>query len=695
MRAQAARVIGGQSIRTKLSQLELLSSIRRVPPKRGTKEFLLAYSQMPRLRMVVSKIAAAMAKIEWYVEAKTTAGVQKIEDHPLINSLHAGNDIMSGFEVMKTLWLHYLIVGEWHFAKERNIFGTPIALVPLVPNWIMALPRPNRPFYHVVIPQTGFVGQVYRTEVVTHRDIDPLYPYDRGSGAAMALEDELNADELAARYAANYFMNNARPDIIVTGSDEQPLLDTERKRLEEVWVEKFSGVKGAGKPLFSSGSLTVKELSATMREMQFKDLRELEEHIIVTTYGVPPEMVGILANSNRATIDSADYLFTKEVIRPLCVGARETLQKSYVPDFDERLRLHFVDPVPADAEGRRASMNARPWAFKVDEHREEAGFDELPNGEGKVFMMPYTMTPAEKPMDALGETHGSVPAEQDPKDPGAKKAFVKGNTPKPHEFDAILDAVDPATLVRASKDTMKALIAEFGASAVDDIGMGISFDLTDPAVGNFLERFAADRLTGKVNETTRRQIGDALSEVWHGGGTTDDMIAAIKDVFDEASDSRAELIAGTETNRAANFATQTGFEQAGIPAKEWLSTRDDLVRDTKYASHVQLDGQVVGVDEDFEDPVSGARAAYPGEFGDPAEDCNCRCGIVPVFRKGQGEEDDGKSYFDTEQKRVTHWKARERRKAPFERQLTAELRGAFAIQRRAAIAALKRAALKP
>ena len=53
--------------------------------------------------------------------------------------------------------------------------------------------------------------------------------------------------------------------------------------------------------------------------------------------------------------------------------------------------------------------------------------------------------------------------------------------------------------------------------------------------------------------------------------------------------------------------------------KQWDSTLDGATRPT----HRRLDGQIREVDEPFE--ADGKKAMYPGDFGDPAEDCNCRC----------------------------------------------------------------------
>ena len=53
--------------------------------------------------------------------------------------------------------------------------------------------------------------------------------------------------------------------------------------------------------------------------------------------------------------------------------------------------------------------------------------------------------------------------------------------------------------------------------------------------------------------------------------------------------------------------------------KEWDAVLDGKTRPT----HRKLHGQIREIDEPFE--MDGKKAMYPGEFNDPAEDCNCRC----------------------------------------------------------------------
>ncbi|MEG1931416.1 MAG: phage minor head protein [Anaerovorax sp.] len=66
--------------------------------------------------------------------------------------------------------------------------------------------------------------------------------------------------------------------------------------------------------------------------------------------------------------------------------------------------------------------------------------------------------------------------------------------------------------------------------------------------------------------------------------------------------------------------------------KQWDSSLDGKTRD----AHRQLDGQIQELEDAFE--VGGMSAMQPGDFGDPAEDCNCRCALLQRARWALGND---------------------------------------------------------
>lgn len=87
--------------------------------------------------------------------------------------------------------------------------------------------------------------------------------------------------------------------------------------------------------------------------------------------------------------------------------------------------------------------------------------------------------------------------------------------------------------------------------------------------------------------------------------------------------SRAKTIVRTEGHRIQQASTedarQVAKSKGANVVKMWDATLDGKTR----SEHRHLDGQIRETDEPFE--YGGKKAMYPGDFGDPAMDCNCRC----------------------------------------------------------------------
>lgn len=96
---------------------------------------------------------------------------------------------------------------------------------------------------------------------------------------------------------------------------------------------------------------------------------------------------------------------------------------------------------------------------------------------------------------------------------------------------------------------------------------------------------------------------------------------------------RGEAIARTEAlesfhagaDEALNQAVEEGYARAEDIVKVWSSTGDARVRD----GHRAMDGQTVGLNETFVDPVTGDRLRYPADNqASAATRVNCRCAMI-------------------------------------------------------------------
>lgn len=124
--------------------------------------------------------------------------------------------------------------------------------------------------------------------------------------------------------------------------------------------------------------------------------------------------------------------------------------------------------------------------------------------------------------------------------------------------------------------------------------------------------------TNKLKKSIRQEITRGIAT----GQSYNDIARNVASVS-KAPLSRAKTIVRTEGHRVQQASTMDAQEAAKAKGadvvKQWDGTLDGKTRPT----HRELDGQIREIDEPFE--ANGKKAMAPGYFGDPAEDCNCRC----------------------------------------------------------------------
>ena len=138
-----------------------------------------------------------------------------------------------------------------------------------------------------------------------------------------------------------------------------------------------------------------------------------------------------------------------------------------------------------------------------------------------------------------------------------------------------------------------------------------------------------------INVLKKKVAGEISRGISQGRSYT--QIAQSISLWAKVPKNRAMTIARTEAHRIgcrATFDAQNKAKAKGADVvKQWDAALDGVTR----PNHRKLDGQIREIDEPFE--VGGMKAMYPGDFGDPAEDCNCRCALLQRARWALGAEE--------------------------------------------------------
>ncbi len=145
----------------------------------------------------------------------------------------------------------------------------------------------------------------------------------------------------------------------------------------------------------------------------------------------------------------------------------------------------------------------------------------------------------------------------------------------------------------------------------------------------WLRANAGKRITG-ITERSRKAIAAQIAEGQAAGETLRQIAWRIdKFYLEDVIPNRSMVIARTEVGGATNWMQHwiaTDTADRGVPMeKEWLSLRDDRVRD----DHAEANGQRQPLDEPF--LVGGDELMYPGDesLGAGADEIiNCRCSVL-------------------------------------------------------------------
>lgn len=367
---------------------------------RGQAGWLRTYEKSARLHAVVSRISEDVACNPWTLSQRIKGGkLTAVTDGPFAEWRKAPWKTFSGgswFSLMYLTQTWIDLVGEaFWLIRYRN--GAPYETIPIPPSWVSSTPADsNDGMFAVCVPnnvtQTG--ERIPARNMLWFRRPSASNPFNRGRGRAQSLDDEVTQEELASKFETSYFRNSARPDLVVflEGLEDDP---TSVKRLKQQWDDHHRGALNAHRPAFLPAKGRLEQVPVSLKEMAFLELRTFHRDVIWQEFGVPPEIMGAVENSNRATAEAAMLIYGQMVLLPRLTFLMQELERWFLPLFnDQSLKFHFVNPVRETQEFKleKSIEMYKAGLLERDEAREDQGYDPLDGERGKSISIPLNTT---------------------------------------------------------------------------------------------------------------------------------------------------------------------------------------------------------------------------------------------------------------------------------------------------------------
>lgn len=308
----------------------------------------------------VRAIAEEIGKMEYRLfQVRNDGTTEELREHELLDLLYGVNQFMTGFELKYQTGAHLELAGNayWLLDGVNAEKDMPSAIYPLNPRYIKILKEQLPEFISGYQYRVGNKVQVFQPYQILHfKYPDPNDPYE-GIGTVQAILDWINADNFASQVNLNYFKNGARLSGVLESetftTPEQ--LDFIKKSFQQLYANAANAYQIAALPKGTKYT----PMSDTPKDMDFANLMTMMRDRILAGFRVSKTILGTAeSETNRATAETADYVFAERTIKPKMHLIVAYLNEFLVPRYGENLYLDFIDPVPENRELAVQEMQA-------------------------------------------------------------------------------------------------------------------------------------------------------------------------------------------------------------------------------------------------------------------------------------------------------------------------------------------------
>lgn len=355
----------------------------------------------------VRAIAEEVAKIEFRQFTTGKDGDVEDSESDLLNLLDSINPHQTRFEVLYTLAAHLELTGNayWLLVGKNgepvsSVDEKPLAIYPLSPKYVKPIKSTLPEFIKgYEYRMDGTVKTLETYQVLHFKTPDPSDPFE-GMGTVGAVLDWVNADNAATEFNAAFFRNGAK----IGGALETERVMTvdQQKLLRATFEDLYKGGDKAYTVAILPHGIKYTPLGDGIKDMDFPTLSETSRDKILAGFRVSKTILGTAeSDTNRATAETADYVFAERTIKPKMELIVQQLNEFLVPRFGENIYLDFKSPTPEDVTTKMAELSAAlggQASMSINEAREQF-FGLGPIDGGDAVMGPIMNVPIGAPTE--------------------------------------------------------------------------------------------------------------------------------------------------------------------------------------------------------------------------------------------------------------------------------------------------------
>ncbi len=386
---------------------------------------LEAIRQCEELAIALTRLAQAIAAMQWDICDKRGKPIPRSEEHPAAKLFMQPNPLADWSDLVQTMVFMYA-TGSINLLIDDSMAKTPYRM------WLLRSDK-TRPIRsedaRLILSGYEHYAEdghryVFPVESIIHlKSPNPFTPY-QGLGVTELIDMTLNMDMATLNYNWRFFLQGGNLENVITS--DKSITPKKRQEIIDGFNERYAGFQNAHRLMILDDGMKKDSNGKTPAEVGFQQTRESISRTVGGILGVTPIHMGHVENSNRATAAVQEGIFYTDGVMPIARRINDALTR-VVRRFDENLtfKLRMDDYIDAELVEKLITASTTSGALSPNEARVKyLRMDPVANPDMDKHYIPLNMVAIEdmKEQAALAAAEPKVqtgkPAEEKPGESG-------------------------------------------------------------------------------------------------------------------------------------------------------------------------------------------------------------------------------------------------------------------------------------
>lgn len=609
------------------------------------------WRRQPHLRTVVSFLARNVAQLGLHSFERTSETDRRRDrTSTFARTLAYPDGRMTSYDLVFSLVGDLCLYDRafWYYGPSSRT-PTGMMLRRLPPSWVTPVEANLFEVQEYRVSGTsGGVVTVPADRILDFTGYSPTNPL-RGSPTIESLRDTLQEQIESSVYRRQVWKRGGRVSSVLQRPKDAPRWsDAARESFREDWYATYTGngSKAGGTPILEDG-MTLNRIDFNAQEQQYVEAARLGLSTVASAFHVNPTMIGQNEGATYSNVREFRRMLYGDTLGPLLAQIESRINTFLLPmmgmdpttfycefNIAEKLQGSFEEQASV-----MSSLVGRP-IMTANEGRSRFNLPRLEDPSADDIVTPLNVLVGGQASPTDSGTQNEVPNPDEPKSLPRKRIRTKARAHANYEkkgaqiletFFKRQERVVRSNLGAKSKAgtedwwprerwdaELAADLYRFALATSESVAR-----TTLESIGFAPDEYDVDRTMAWLDEVSRRSaesINEKTYEHLKQAMDDDDPAAALDKVF-EGQSSRALVIAGTLVTTLSGFSTQEAAKQVVGDDPDNPVTKTWVAGPKPRRSHAAVNGETVGLDENFSNGL-----AWPGDAAGGADEvagCNC------------------------------------------------------------------------